>query len=147
MMQYAYEKKVSPLLSITEFRKKIGINLYSSNVTHLRQKEMGAWMKAEWKLMPCILCTHQTQIMAGGPMQEWAQALARVNDRKGRPARTVLIIRCCLPSPVCLPRKALRLLVCICNDKLHLTVITQPCSPRNSKCCIFKSGPSNTISF
>lgn len=27
---------------------------------------MGAWMKAEWKLMPCVLCTHQTQIMAGG---------------------------------------------------------------------------------
>lgn len=83
----------------------------------------------------------------GGPTQEWAQALTRVNDRKGALARALLIIRWCFPSPVCLPRKALWLPARFCNDELHLTVITQPCSHRKSECCIYKSGPSETTPF
>lgn len=36
---------------------------------------------------------------------------------------------------------------CFCNDELHLPVITRPRSHRNSECCIFKSGPSDSISL
>lgn len=157
MASYAYERKVSPSLSVTRIRKKYLWIGPAANDTHPgrvgkigSEETEGNGMINESCVEINTCCPELTSGWAhggGGPTQESAQALARVNDRKGKLARTLLIIRWCLPSPVCLPRKVLWLPACLRNDELHLTVITQPRSHRNSECCIFKSGPSDTIFY